>query len=310
MSGAPVLAKFGGELVETPDRLAAVGRALAVLAAEGPLVVVHGGGREIDAELARRGVAKQAVDGLRITDAPTLGGMTHALGYSYSEDPNFMYCAEALGTEGADNWWLSQCGLSGGSSGGPWLQPVSAGAGPIVSVNSWGYTNQPGMAGPKLSGSSAGCLFDKAKTTSTTMTSTSVTPCSAARIAHLRAGVEQRRCHAASRGQASADGAMWRGLRARPGSSLRRRRDPAPSAGVDRVDRVRCGRGPRRRRYAERKQGGSPASRTTRPSRSSLWRCDRTDRRATGWSAGATSRYTRATMSATISAPALTAWRI
>lgn len=72
MSRAPVLVKFGGELVETPERLAAVGEALQVLAAAGPLVVVHGGGREIDAELARRGVAKQAVDGLRITDASTL----------------------------------------------------------------------------------------------------------------------------------------------------------------------------------------------------------------------------------------------
>lgn len=77
---APVLVKFGGELVETPERLAAVGDALAGLAAAGPLVVVHGGGREIDAELARRGVAKQAVDGLRITDAATLDAVVATLG--------------------------------------------------------------------------------------------------------------------------------------------------------------------------------------------------------------------------------------
>ena len=42
---------------------------LAALASAGPLAVVHGGGREIDAETARRGVPKQAVDGLRVTDA-------------------------------------------------------------------------------------------------------------------------------------------------------------------------------------------------------------------------------------------------
>jgi acetylglutamate kinase len=77
---APVVVKFGGELVETPERLNAVGEALAALAASGPLVVVHGGGREIDAELARRGVAKQAVDGLRITDAPTLDAVVAVLG--------------------------------------------------------------------------------------------------------------------------------------------------------------------------------------------------------------------------------------
>ena len=92
---------------------------------------------------------------------------THALGYSYSVDPNFMYCAEDMTTEGSANWWLPSCGLSGGSSGGCWVQPMdeSQGNGPVISVNSWGYTNSPGMAGPKLSGTSASCVFDVAKAT-------------------------------------------------------------------------------------------------------------------------------------------------
>jgi hypothetical protein len=68
-------------------------------------------------------------------------------------------------TEGAVNWWLPSCGLSGGSSGGPWGQPLSNGDGPVISVNSWGYTNSPGMAGPKLSGSSASCVFGVATST-------------------------------------------------------------------------------------------------------------------------------------------------
>ena len=37
---------------------------------------------------------------------------------------------------------------------------------------------------------------------------------------------------------------------------------------------------------ARRKRGGSPARRMTRPSRSSFLRCESTDSRATGWSAG------------------------
>jgi len=88
---------------------------------------------------------------------------THALGYSYSDDPNFMYCAEDLTTEGEVNWWLPSCGLSGGSSGGPWVQDMSNGTGDIVSVNSWGYTGSPGMAGPMLSGTSAACVFSESK---------------------------------------------------------------------------------------------------------------------------------------------------
>lgn len=79
MSRTLQVVKFGGELLETPERLAEVTTALAALAEEGPLAVVHGGGREIDAELQRRGITKQAVDGLRITDAPTLDAVIAVL---------------------------------------------------------------------------------------------------------------------------------------------------------------------------------------------------------------------------------------
>ena len=88
---------------------------------------------------------------------------SYALGYSYSDDPNFMYCAEGMSRQGAVNWWLPNCGLSGGASGGPWVQPMSegTGAGPIISVNSWGFTGSPGMAGPLLdqNNSSALCVY-------------------------------------------------------------------------------------------------------------------------------------------------------
>jgi acetylglutamate kinase len=53
--------------------------AIAVLAADGPLVVVHGGGRAIDAELRRRGESPQFVDGLRITDAAALDAVVAVL---------------------------------------------------------------------------------------------------------------------------------------------------------------------------------------------------------------------------------------
>lgn len=67
-----VVLKLGGELIEAPDALVRVAAAIARTAARHPCVVVHGGGREIDAELARVGITKRAIDGLRITDEATL----------------------------------------------------------------------------------------------------------------------------------------------------------------------------------------------------------------------------------------------
>lgn len=64
--------KLGGELLEQPDRLATLADVVTRAAGRAPLVVVHGGGREIDAALAQAGIPKQQVDGLRVTDAATL----------------------------------------------------------------------------------------------------------------------------------------------------------------------------------------------------------------------------------------------
>jgi len=88
--------------------------------------------------------------------------LTTALGYSYSDDPKLMYCQEPLDSEETHGGlWLGSCGLSGGASGGPWLQ-LAGGADSIVSVNSWGYSNgDPGMGGPRLE-RTANCLFEYA----------------------------------------------------------------------------------------------------------------------------------------------------
>jgi acetylglutamate kinase len=52
--------------------VAALSGAIAKVSRTTRLVIVHGGGREIDAALARAGIEKRQVDGLRITDGPTL----------------------------------------------------------------------------------------------------------------------------------------------------------------------------------------------------------------------------------------------
>jgi acetylglutamate kinase len=64
--------KLGGELLEQPADVDAVARAIAKLSGQASLVVVHGGGREIDSALNTAGIPKQQVDGLRVTDARTL----------------------------------------------------------------------------------------------------------------------------------------------------------------------------------------------------------------------------------------------
>ncbi|MGE3576992.1 MAG: acetylglutamate kinase [Vicinamibacterales bacterium] len=72
--------KLGGELLEDHADLELVAAAIAGLAKQARVVVVHGGGKEIDAALAQHGIAKVQVDGLRVTDAPTLGVVTSVLG--------------------------------------------------------------------------------------------------------------------------------------------------------------------------------------------------------------------------------------
>lgn len=69
----PVVLKFGGELLEDSTYLRTAVAAIAVAIGRSiPLLVVHGGGREIDAALKAAGIGKRQVDGLRITDGATL----------------------------------------------------------------------------------------------------------------------------------------------------------------------------------------------------------------------------------------------
>ena len=78
--------KLGGELLEAADQRARIASLAASTVAARPLVIVHGGGRAIDAELARRQIAPRKVDGLRITDAPTLEAVVAVLAGSANTD--------------------------------------------------------------------------------------------------------------------------------------------------------------------------------------------------------------------------------
>jgi acetylglutamate kinase len=65
--------KLGGSLLDDAQRRDAVLREIARAWHRGEqLVIVHGGGKHIDAALAKRGIAKKTHAGLRITDDATL----------------------------------------------------------------------------------------------------------------------------------------------------------------------------------------------------------------------------------------------
>jgi len=64
--------KLGGELLEDPTAMQAMAGAIRTLASREQVIVIHGGGRTIDAELRSRGLEPKFVDGLRITDEAAL----------------------------------------------------------------------------------------------------------------------------------------------------------------------------------------------------------------------------------------------
>ena len=115
----PLVLKVGGELLEDRTHLATVVSAVARVAIgdvnrgdvqKRDVVIVHGGGKEIDAALKRAGLEKRQVDGLRITDDATLDVVVSVLGAVNTRFVAALNAAgvAAVGLTGAD----AKCGLS------------------------------------------------------------------------------------------------------------------------------------------------------------------------------------------------------
>ncbi|MEP7309248.1 MAG: acetylglutamate kinase [Acidobacteriota bacterium] len=107
----PVVLKFGGELLEDPERLRSVVTGVRAIAGSTPLAIVHGGGKEIDAALKTAGIEKRQIEGLRITDDPTLAVVVSVL--AGAVNTRFVAALStagvpAVGLTGAD----ASCGLS------------------------------------------------------------------------------------------------------------------------------------------------------------------------------------------------------
>jgi acetylglutamate kinase len=113
MSDRPLVLKIGGELLEDRGNLSTVVASLAAIVggkSAAPLVIVHGGGKEIDAALKAAGIEKRQVEGLRVTDEETLDVVISVLaGAVNTRVVAALNTAgvEAVGLTGAD----ASCGL-------------------------------------------------------------------------------------------------------------------------------------------------------------------------------------------------------
>jgi acetylglutamate kinase len=109
-----VVLKLGGELLQDRARMKAVAGVIARAASEQRLVVVHGGGTEIDAALARVALPKHQVDGLRITDEATLQVVVEVLAGAINT--RFVAAINALGGKAV--------GLTGADAGVAPVKPA------------------------------------------------------------------------------------------------------------------------------------------------------------------------------------------
>jgi hypothetical protein len=98
------------------------------------------------------------------------GDVVSAFGHTLKNDPDLTYCSETVDTirqSHHNSYFLPHCMMKGGASGGAWIHTMDIlGEGKIVSVNSWGYPQDPGMAGPIFAtsvGSKAECLYNLAQ---------------------------------------------------------------------------------------------------------------------------------------------------
>ena len=128
-----VVLKLGGELLEHAEGRRGIAQAIHRLGASGPLVVIHGGGRDVDAEMAVRQIPKRAVDGLRITDAATLDAVVGVL--AGQVNTRLVAAARAAG--------VAAVGLTAADAGVAQVRraaPYPAADGSVVDL---GYVGQP-----------------------------------------------------------------------------------------------------------------------------------------------------------------------
>ncbi len=139
--------KLGGELFEAAAAREHIASAIVSSFLPGlpgsprnSLVIVHGGGKAIDAELARRGIQPKKVDGLRVTDVETLDAVIAVLAGSANTSLVAALVArgvKAVGLTGVD----AGCGRASHAA------PLHSTSGAVVDL---GLVGDPTEADPAL----------------------------------------------------------------------------------------------------------------------------------------------------------------
>lgn len=138
--------KLGGELFEARAARENVAEMIAALVpsvlpgSRASLVVVHGGGKAIDAELARRGIQPKKVDGLRITDADTLDAVIAVL--AGSANTSLVAALVARGVKA-----VGLTGVDAGCARASHAAPLHSTSGDVVDL---GLVGDPTEADPAL----------------------------------------------------------------------------------------------------------------------------------------------------------------
>ena len=136
--------KLGGELFEAAAArehiVAAIVSSCLTGSTRNHLVIVHGGGKAIDAELARRGIQPKKVDGLRITDADTLDAVIAVL--AGSANTSLVAALVARGIKA-----VGLTGVDAGCGRASIAPPLRSTSGEIVDL---GLVGDPTEADPAL----------------------------------------------------------------------------------------------------------------------------------------------------------------
>ena len=81
-----LLVKLGGTLLDVDSTRQSLARQIAAVSRAVPIVVVHGGGRQMTRYLEERGIQSQFVNGLRVTTPEVLDAVVKVLAGSVNQE--------------------------------------------------------------------------------------------------------------------------------------------------------------------------------------------------------------------------------